>query len=182
MSAFKPTTLGAEKPQITCPNCNSLCYGLKDACEMLPPVHPTKFNQLPTTAPSKIEDVGPVVLTWRVSPCGCQVSQEWVSAYAKELTNRKLGHPAQVVVAMTSEELAAKKQRLERDITQLYKAVEFDAEHGAGPTVVRKHERDLVVKVDELMKLCPGPHNKKIKPINLMQETIAWMRMRGVKY
>jgi hypothetical protein len=161
-----------KEPQITCPNCGSICNGLRDAQETLPPAHPTKFNQVPTVAPVTGEQLGPTVLTWRASPCGCQVSVEWAGAYAAEVQHRKLGRPPRPVVAMTPEAMEKKKEGLEKSIAKLMTLLEVPF---TSDKEITRIEHDLVVQVDALMKLCPGAHNKKkIPAVALTQDTLAW--------
>ena len=168
-------------PEIVCPNCGSAVNGLKDTQEILPPLHPTKFNQQPIKGITS-QEVGPAVLTWRLHPCGCKVSVEWAGAYGKEVQRRKDGLAPATVKAMSDDEKAVKLASLEKAIASLLVLKQqYDDQtseqvskglppppHGERVKV----ERELVLKVDALMKLCPGAHN--VGKLSLMQETLAW--------
>ncbi len=181
-SASKPDEYYASlAPAIRCPNCDQTVTGLHDSRETLPPPKPTKFNQLPVNGVTS-QQAGPAVMTWRVFPCGCQVSTEWASALGKEMHNRRQGGTPQAVVVQASV-LAAKKQELEADIAKLMaKKTAYEDQYIersiAGmppppPGELLSLERKLIVLVDQLQKLCPGAHNKLPKT-SYSQEALAW--------
>lgn len=168
-------------PAIHCPNCDQSVTGLHDSRETLPPPKPTKFNQLPVNGVTS-QQAGPAVMTWRVFPCGCQISTEWASAFGKEMHNRRQGGTPQSVVVQASI-LATKKKELMDDIAKLMaKKTAYEDKYIeqslAGmppppPGELLSMERKLIVLVDQLQKLCPGAHNKLPKT-SYSQEAMAW--------
>lgn len=181
-AAAKPDEYYASlQPAIRCPNCDNAVTGLHDSKETLPPPTPTKFNQLPVHGVTS-QQAGPAVMTWRVFPCGCQVSTEWASAFGKEMHNRRQGGTPQSVIVQVAV-VVAKKKELESDIANLMakknayedKCIQQSL---AGmplppPGELLSIERRLIVLVDQLQKLCPGAHNKLPKT-SYSQEALAW--------
>jgi len=173
-----------KEPQIRCPNCQSVVNGLREGQEKVPLGSPTvtavgqkkpKFNQDPVTPPVPGQQTQALRLVYRMNPCGCQVSQEWAGAYAAEVLRRRQGKEPKEVVEMTASQKEGRKKSLLKSIGNIYKLIEQRKAAGDmfSAAEIPKLEKELVVKVDQFMRLCPGEHNR-LPQTNLSQSTLGW--------
>ena len=180
-------------PPLHCPNCGQLAEGLHDSQETLPPPKPTKFNQLPVAGITS-QQVGPAVMTWRVAPCGCQVNLEWAGSFGKEMASRKEGHTP-MPLKLDEKKLAVMRKELETIIADLM-AGKDKCEQQCQDYLVNGHsseslvkspifkklvslERSLIMRVDQLQKLCPGTHNKLPKT-SFSPDSTEWAKKNNM--
>ncbi len=115
------------------------------------------------------------LLYYAVEPCGCRVAHEWAGAFSQELSSRLSGALPQPVRAMTEVQRQQKICRLEAALTQLYR---FQSQ--AGDTDTKKDiDYWIVIVVDQLFRICPGEHNRRVCPKTIDSEVRRWADTNG---
>lgn len=168
-SGQSPQALALLKPQILCPSCGQVCFGIAGAQPQYE-VPQTNAGYLPLGD----NFAEPPRMLYNLEPCGCRASQEWAAALTAELNHRLEGGSPRQVVDMTETERQEKVLQLEKRISKLYSAQE--------KAISQEHKDSiqyrLVVLTDQLMRLVPGAHNK-IPAVTLSAKVRQWATDKG---
>lgn len=154
-------------PVICCPNCGTATIGPTDGRQLY-------HGSLDLGSPPTGCDAFQYLLVYTCGPCGCKVSPEWVAEFTKEINRRKAGETPLPVTDMDSTKRHQKVRALEKVISMLY-SLRDAAEEG---NQRRRIEYYLVMAVDQLMRLIPGPHNC-VTPVHLSEQVADWADTHG---
>lgn len=161
-------------PQIVCPRCHASVAALHVMEELVPLGTPELKAAAVAAKPPTKAVAKALRQVNRVYPCTCQVTSLWAEAYREEIDRRRHGLPGKDIRLVKIEELVAKKQMLLNEVGGLYAQLA----NAASPKAEKLIERNLVVKVDELLSLEPEIISH-LKPVELSASTREWAEANG---
>lgn len=141
---------------IPCPACAQPVSHISDATNPYRRATTTPGGQVTYSdpPPPPIADLDPVPMAYTVDPCGCRVTQDWAAAFAAETLRRQGGLPPLPVVDMTPAQRQKRLDRLQDQLTRLYKA---RSTLPLMPSQVEAVDAWVVIVADQMQRLYPPP-------------------------
>jgi len=170
--ARRPVPQVVWTPPIPCPSCGVPVAALRDA------VQPYRLSNARDIPPCPVADLPLPPADYVLDPCGCRVDHYWAGAYTAERTHRAGGGESRPVEGLLPAEREARVAFYSRKLSELY-VLQIQQTQAAGP--VDQAAKDavdywVVVVADQIMRLCPGEHNRTPQPHRPLSQTVRdWM-------
>lgn len=162
----------ASAAPIPCPSCGVPVVALRDA------VQPYRLSNTRDIPPCPVADLPLPPADYVLDPCGCRVDHYWAGAYTAERTHRAGGGESRPVEGLSPAERESRVAFYSRKLSELY-VLQIQQAQAAGP--VDQAAKDavdywVVVVADQIMRLCPGEHNRTPQPHRPLSRTVRdWM-------